>query len=163
MIDGLQTRSCTGDDTDLVVGLIASCPPLTVHTPYTYWATLTYFGDLCLLASDGGGPAAFLSALRGTRSADVAFVWQIAVRSDLRRRGIARAMLVELAAGAQKLGVEALQFSVEATNSASICTFQSFARLVGSSIERIGQVAVDDGCEDLYELRLRSPLGSVLP
>src|SRR5690606_20196666 len=50
----LRIRPTGPDDATLLRSLARRCPPLDLHTPYTYWVQATYFGDTCFVAELGG-------------------------------------------------------------------------------------------------------------
>ncbi|MFC7478833.1 GNAT family N-acetyltransferase [Luedemannella flava] len=62
----------------------------------------------------------------------------IAVRSDLRRRGIARALLAEVLGSAHRRGIATASADVHQSNGAAIALFEGVgARRTGSNLELV--------------------------
>lgn len=121
---------------------VRDCPPLTLHTPYTYWVALSKASGLCIGAWREDELAGFVVAMPTTRSR--LFVWQIGVRSSFRGRQVGQVMLRKAWQAAEKLGLDSLETSIEPSNKASAATFASFAKAENLSFNAIGTASIRD-------------------
>jgi diaminobutyrate acetyltransferase len=154
---GFGLRSLDGADLVAVQRLVRDCPPLTLHTPYTYSVMLARSSDLCI--------GAFLEdrlagvALAIPTPGACAFVWQLGVLRMERGRGLGLALLRQLWEAARGAGMGALETTIDARNTASISTFRRFALDADLDLERHGDLIVKDAegreVERESEYRLR--------
>jgi len=152
---GGSLRRCTGSDAEAVRAFVATCPPLTVHTAYTYWTTFRYLGSACYVLEDGADIVAYISALVDTTFPGVVFVWQIAVAPSMRGRRTATRLLDAVAEVAIARGSNRMQYTVEPANAASLRVFERYAQRRGTRVRKIGAVPLgnpDAEPEDILEL-----------
>lgn len=94
----IQLRKPQSDDGMAVHSLISRCPPLDTNSIYCNLLQCHHFADTCVLAELNGQPVGFVSAYCPPNETDVLFVWQLAVASEARGKGLARRMLEALLA-----------------------------------------------------------------
>lgn len=102
---------------------------LDLNTPYAYILWARDFAATSLVAEVDGAVAGFVSGYLRPDAPDVVMVWQIAVDSSCRGRGLAGKLLDELA---DRTGAMALQTTITADNPPSIQLFSSFAQRRGA-------------------------------
>ena len=153
----VSVRGATPHDAGLLESLAMRCPPLDVHTPYTYWVLSTYFSDSCFVAIDGEDAVGFITAVA---NGDRALLWQIGVLPSHRGKRLSQALIASVARWAESRGFSAIELSIDPSNVESHATFRSFAKRVGWEIEHVGEVelsSVKDPFfyerENLYVLR----------
>lgn len=114
--------------------LAADTETLDVNSPYAYLLICSHFASTSLVAADpdGQGLAGFVAAYRLPDDPDVLFVWQIAVRSDRRGRGLGLRLLVELLRRPANRGVRHVEATITPANRASDRLFRSFAGSIGA-------------------------------
>ncbi|WP_018657161.1 diaminobutyrate acetyltransferase [Actinomadura flavalba] len=109
---------------------------LDVNSPYSYTLWCRDFAATSVVAEDDGSPCGFITGYVRPDAPDTFFVWQVAVDRDQRGRGLARAMLDELAARLSARGHRHLEATVTPDNTASTAMFASFARDHGAELTR---------------------------
>lgn len=134
-------RRATSGDASLLRSLAQRCPPLDVHTHYTYWTITEYFGDLCAVAEVDGTPVGFATAvLRGDRG----LLWQVGVLPAYRTQGVGSALLTLVAARLEEHGVRRLEVSIAPDNVASHATLFRLAEDRGVEVVHQGDVDLHD-------------------
>jgi L-2,4-diaminobutyric acid acetyltransferase len=124
-------------DADAVRSFVARCGTLAVHTPFTYWVTLRYWGSLCVIATEDDEIAGYLSSIGSAESADLLYVWQIGVAPCYRGRGLAWQLLQELARRGTARGYRRCEVSIERDNEPSLRLFARLARAAGGAMEEV--------------------------
>lgn len=156
----IVVRSATPADHDLLRNLALACPPLDVHTPYTYWVQTTYFHHQCFVAEHAGSPVGFVTSISNR---EATLVWQVGVLAHMRGRGIGRALVDAVVAWCKDRGVPGFQVSINPRNAASMALFQAVASALNGGLERVSDVDLHDSSdpdfrelEDLYLLQFGS-------
>ena len=131
---------------------------LDTNTPYAYLLWARDFAATSVIAEVEGEPAGFISGYLKPTDPQTIFIWQVAVDSTFRGRGLAKKMLFELA---ERSGAARLETTITSDNEASIALFTALARqheteLVKRSLftEDLFPKATESGethaAEDLY-------------
>lgn len=157
-------RLLTERDAPLVQELVRICPPLEVHTAFTYWVLCRYQIGYGVVAEDASG--SIVGVVTGIASAsdpEVVYLWQIGVAPDRRRNGLGRKLLTRWCLQLQDAGRSRLEVSIAPGNGPSRRLFGWLAREQDSALERIRSVVVQDESyatmtdEDIFAICLRSP------
>lgn len=127
---------------------------LDLNSSYAYLMWTRDFADTTAVARDGDDVVGFVSGYLHPNSPDTLFVWQVAVDSSHRGRGLASAMLDELVG---RVRARFLETTITATNEASIRLFATLAETHGVTLERRSlfpsELFPDDHeAEDLYRI-----------
>lgn len=77
-------RPVTEADHALLLSLAERCPPLDVHTPYTYWVQCTLFSKSCFVLTLRSEDVGFITAVENEREA---LIWQIGILPAHRGKG----------------------------------------------------------------------------
>jgi len=115
--------------------LVSNSAPLDMNSRYCYLLLCRYFVRSCLVAEEDNEIIGFISGFRPPLSDDVFFVWQVAVDSQNRRRGLGKRMLHELLHRPGSRGIRFLETTVTPSNEASRLLFQAFARDLAAPCE----------------------------
>ncbi len=115
---------------------------LDVNTPYAYLLWVQDFAATSVMATVDGEPAGFITGYLKPGRADTLFIWQVAVDSAFRGRGLASRMLDDVVA---RSGAQRLETTITSDNAASIALFTGLARNHGAEIVR-----TDLFTEDLF-------------
>ncbi|MFG3024712.1 diaminobutyrate acetyltransferase [Streptomyces sp. NPDC048254] len=112
---------------------------LDLNSLYTYLLWCRDFAKTSLVARDNGGtPIAFVTGYIRPDRPDTLFVWQIAVDSEYRGRGLAGEILDALTERvASTHGVKAVEATVTPDNIASDKLFTSYAQRRQATLHRI--------------------------
>lgn len=124
----LTLRPPTLADGAAIWQLVEQTKPLDPNSCYTYLLLSTHFADTCVVAEDHDEIVGFISAYRPPNTPDVLFVWQVAVKSTARGRGIASAMLHALLARESCRDVAYLEATVTPSNAPSQALFRALAK-----------------------------------
>jgi L-2,4-diaminobutyric acid acetyltransferase len=127
-----------------VYDLVRSTGSLDLNSGYAYLLLLDRFSSTCRIARLGGQLAGVVIAFRAPERPDTVFVWQIAVRSDLRGSGLGGVLLERLFASEGCRGASFLEAHVTPNNLASEALFRSFARQRGSEVEVKDHLRAED-------------------
>jgi diaminobutyrate acetyltransferase len=106
---------------------------LDLNSSYAYLLWARDFADTSVIATVGDEVMGFVTGYRRPEARTTLMVWQVAVASQHRGRGLARRMLDQLAGDD---GVDKLETTITADNHASIALFSSFAAAHGAEVER---------------------------
>jgi L-2,4-diaminobutyric acid acetyltransferase len=88
----------------------------------------THFADTCVVAEDESELVGFVSAYRPPTDPHALFVWQVAVKSAARGKGLAKTMIRTLLERETCRGVTFLEATVTPSNVASQTLFRSLAK-----------------------------------
>ena len=124
----LTLRTPTLTDGADICELVENTKPLDPNSCYTYLLLSTHFADTCVVAQDEDEIVGFVSAYRPPKADDVLFVWQVAVKSTARGRGIATAMLNELVERENCKDIAYVEATVTPSNAPSQGLFRSLAK-----------------------------------
>ncbi|MEZ5939462.1 MAG: diaminobutyrate acetyltransferase [Hyphomonadaceae bacterium] len=116
------------EDAVAVHDLIAACPPLDPNSLYANLLQCSHFAETCALVRDEAGAAAWISGYRLPQAPEAFFVWQVAVREDMRGRSMAKVLLDDLLARPALKGVTTLHTTITPDNDASWGMFRSIAK-----------------------------------
>ena len=131
----------TVKDAILLHSLARECPPLGLHTPYTYWVQAAFFGGECFIAELDHNPTGFITSVT-TR--DRQLIWQIGVLPDHRRHGYSQLLIDAVVQSAIAQGREGIEFSINPENVASFSAFKAYADRNGLVIHEIGTLHLTD-------------------
>lgn len=98
---------------------------LDTNTPYAYLLWARDFAATSVIAEVEAEPAGFISGYLKPSDPTTLFIWQVAVDSSYRGRGLAKKMLFELV---ERSKAARLETTVTADNEASIALFTALAR-----------------------------------
>ena len=160
-------RELSESDIPDIRQFIRECPPLELHTFYTYWVLIHHFQDLCLMDEVAGNINGIITGLKSTAESDMVFLWQLGVRPGSRGKGISRKLLQEFTSRSKRLGARRIQVTIEPGNRASLAAFSTFSDTIGSRLEKtetvIGEPQTDGlhapegrhSREDVYQFDIR--------
>ena len=140
-------RTVTPADAQLLHTLAVACPPLSVHTPYTYWVQAFYFHEQCFVAERGDEPIGFLTSITGGGRV---LLWQIGVLSEHRHQEVAQRLIAAVAGWARQRGYDAIDVSIDPANQASRRAFWHFAQRTGGALEPIGALDLRDPADPSF-------------
>lgn len=106
---------------------------LDTNPPYAYLLWARDFAETSVIADVEGEPAGFISGYSKPSDPHTLFVWQVAVDSRFRGRGLAKKMLFELVTRSQ---ASRLETTITADNEASIALFTALSREHGTELQR---------------------------
>jgi len=132
---------------------------LDLNSSYAYLLWCHDFSDTSVVARVDGETVGFITGYRRPSVPDTAVVWQVAVDSSQRGRGLAGKLLDALFTRLTGAGVRYLETTITADNEASIALFSSFAKRWGADLTREELYATADfpadgqhDPEDLYRI-----------
>jgi GNAT superfamily N-acetyltransferase len=161
----LSFRTLDGSDLVAVQRLVRGCPPLTLHTPYTYSVMLGRSSGLCIGALLADRLVGVALAIPG--SGGRAFLWQLGVLRPQRGRGLGVSLLRNLWDTARGAGMGSLETTIDPRNTASLSTFRRFALEADLDLHRAGELIVRDAegreVEREVEYRLQPRRGGSAP
>lgn len=151
-----QVKTLDSIDSSSVQILVGECPPLALHTPYTYWFMLSRDPKLCQGLFDGDRLVGAVLAV--PISADEAFVWQIGVRPEARGRGLGANLLHHSFRAMRLNGISKAETTIDDRNHASLAVFTNAVQAVGGTVTKAGDIHCVDGSgtavdsESLYRI-----------
>ena len=116
------------EDGAKIHALITACKPLELNSVYSYVLLCKHFADTCVVAEEDGAILAFLSGYLLPSDPEVFFVWQIAVDSRIRERGLGKRMIREVLQRKTCQACHFLETTITLSNTASLRLFWSVAR-----------------------------------
>ena len=139
--------------------LVAACQPLDLNSRYAYLLLCEHFADTCALAREGDRVVGFVSAYRPPQRDDTIFVWQVAVDTGMRGRGLAGAMLREVLARDAVRDCRYLETTVSPSNTASRRLFHGLARRLDAALTESPLFAQDAFGEEDHECEMLIRIG----
>lgn len=155
----LFVRGLASEDSELLLRLARACPPLDVHTPYTYWVVSHLFAGTSFVLMDGasGRTAGFLT---GIPSGDgrTLFCWQVGVLPEYRGWGGSGLLFGAAARQARVLGMTRMETTISPENPISRAALGGFVLREDLTAETVRDIDVPERGEDpnetLYAINL---------
>ncbi|ERP31732.1 diaminobutyrate acetyltransferase [Chitinivibrio alkaliphilus] len=142
-----------------VARLIEACPPLDLNTTYYYYMMCRDFAATSVIAELDGEICGYISAYFRPEAPQTLFVWQVAVSSAARGKGLAGKML-DWIVSSQSKDIAAIETTITASNTASQAVFKKYAAAKNASISKEPFLTASDfgagdhEAEDLYTIQL---------
>lgn len=146
-------RPVRDDEAALLLNLARLCPPLDVHTPYTYWVICHLYGATTMVLEDDGTAIGYLMAVPRNRSL---FLWQVGILESHRGRGLAT-LLFDALAAATKGDFDTFELTIAPENGPSNAAFASWCRKNGLTPVPLHPIDVpehEEPGETLFEVLL---------
>jgi len=153
-------RPLVRGECEILHSLARQCPPLDVHTPYTYWVVSEFFSDGCFILESDGTPVGYIMSLLRDR---LLFLWQIGVAPDHQGKGCSALLYAALGEYAKSSGATELTTTITDSNAASRAAMESFCRRRGFQPQAVGTVSISDDADPAFhevETRYRISLQS---
>lgn len=129
-------RAPRPEDGPAVHRLIADCPPLDTNSLYCNLLQCSHFATTSALAERDGKIIGFVSGYLKQNDRRRLFIWQVAVSTQARGLGLARALILDILARPVCSGVNIIETTVTEDNAASWAMFGSLARSLSAPQER---------------------------
>lgn len=120
------------EDGSKVHALVVSCPPLDPNSLYCNLLQCTHFRETCILAEMDDASVGWVSAYRPPQEPDTLFIWQVAIATEARGKGLALHLIKALLARPACAGVGRIRTTITPDNQASWAMFRSLARNLGA-------------------------------
>ncbi|OZM70977.1 diaminobutyrate acetyltransferase [Amycolatopsis antarctica] len=117
---------------------------LDLNSSYAYLMWCHDFSDTSVVARADGEPVGFIIGYRRPSAPESAVVWQVAVDSSQRGRGLAGSLLDAMFSRLVTEGVRYLETTITPDNEASIALFASFAKRWNAELTREDLFAAAD-------------------
>lgn len=127
MIDNITIRRPLPSDGSRLFDLVAQCPPLDGNSMYCNLLQCTHFADTGAAAEQRGKLVGFVSGYLIPQRPDTLFIWQVAVSSSVRGRGLATRMINHIINRATCRNVKWLETTITQSNDASWALFKRIA------------------------------------
>lgn len=125
------------NDGHAVHRLITSCPPLDVNSAYCNFLQTGHFAQTSILAKADDQCVGFISGYVKPDDATTLFIWQVAVSASTRGKGLAGKMLDSLLQRPNLVGMQYLETTISADNTASWALFTRLARRLGANLNTL--------------------------
>lgn len=146
MKNNFKFRHPDENDAPLIQELARKCPPLDVHTVYTYWVICKFFSESCIIAEDNGVPFAYITAVE---TDDTVFIWQICISEKYRGMKIS-ALLIDFVLNYAEAKNKTVSVSIDKENTASNSAFQSYCSKNSYILRRTGSLSLKDLSDLLF-------------
>ena len=137
----ITVKSASSKDAAILRHLAKICPPLDVHTQYTYWAVAEYFGDCCFIAYNDEEPIGYIMCIRND---EVFFVWQIGIVKEYRGKGISSLLIKKAFERAESTNYGLISVTIAKENNESFRAFSKYCEKNGYSFDAVETVQVTD-------------------
>lgn len=133
------------------------------NTAYAYWNAITNFGAGHVAEVDGEMAGFVVSHPFAQPDRRMEwFLWQIGVRDDYKRLGIASSLVRMAALEGVSQGKNALMMSIAKGNKPSKGLFRGFAESLGTDLVKVDSIYIPmpgEKVENIYSIRLRELFG----
>lgn len=118
-----------------IYNLVFQCPPLEVNSLYSYLLICSHFDDTSAVAEINQELVGYTSGYINPHKSDTIFIWQVAVKKEVRDGGIAQNMLLDILKREDLNKVKYIETTVTPDNQASKSLFSRIATKMDVDIE----------------------------
>lgn len=126
--DELIFQHPAAKDGQKVWQLVKDTGVLDLNSAYCYILLCDHFKKTCMTAWQGNELVGFVSAYVLPETDDTLFIWQVAVSSKTRGKGVGKRLLKKLLNSDAGKAINRIQATVSPSNKASLALFESLAR-----------------------------------
>ena len=119
---------------------------LDKYSSYLYLLLSRYFPGSCLVALENNNIVGFVTSFT---TKNTLFIWQIGVRKDYKRLGIASQLLHKLIKGLNN--IQNIEFTISSSNVSSLHLFQKFSTYLNSKMIKIDSFSSNLFAEKSHE------------
>lgn len=130
-------------DGNSIYQLVSHSPPLDINSLYSYLLVCAHFNKSSVVAEYQGKIVGYVSAYIHPHKEDTLFIWQVAVDSSMRGKGLAHKLLMKLI---ERKGLENIRFletTVSPSNHASRALFEKLARKMQANLKEVEFLSSD--------------------
>lgn len=127
-LPAVEFRSPSALDGSAITALIQNSPPLDTNSAYCNLLQCSHFAQTCVVAESNNQILGWLSAYIPPEQQDHIFIWQVAVHSEARGKGLAKHLLSALLKRNTLAKVQYLITTITQENKASWSLFEGFAK-----------------------------------
>ena len=154
-----RVRNVLESDNALLRKLAHDCPPLDLHTQYTYWVQSKFFADTCFILMHEEEPVGFITAIYNETNI---FIWQIGILSAHQGNGLSAMLIDNVFKAALQKRFCSLSLSIAEDNIPSYKSFESYCNNNGFDLNRVEVLEIKDEldpdfleAEILYTVQLK--------
>ncbi len=147
----ISIRNITSDDVATLVGLAHQCPPLEIHTQYTYWVCANYYSRSSFILEDNKTPIGYVLVVDSPKAV---FLWQIGIIPQYRKKGLSRVLLSACADYAKSEG-KCIETTIAEENIDSLSAVSRFCKNNCFNLESCGEAIVLDSTGEVFEREKR--------
>lgn len=156
--DDIRLREPRLTDGAAIHHLIQQCPPLDLNSTYAYLLICHHHAQTSVVAESAGRLVGFISGYLPPLQPDTFFVWQVAVHSDARGKGLGLSMLRHLLQRPVSKRIRYLDTTVSPSNQASRAMFARLAQNLATTMSEqplFGRAMFGEGDAHEDEMLLR--------
>lgn len=118
-------RSINEADAPILKNLANQCPPLDVHTAYTYWVVAKYFGEYSFMILEDELPIGYIMCVKND---ECFLIWQIGILEKYRKKNISTLLIEKVFQKIKGSCVTpaVINVSIAPENKSSYCAFEKF-------------------------------------
>lgn len=146
-------------DFPILKHLATNCPPLDIHTSYTYWAISKLFNKHCFLAKDGEVPIGYIMCIKNNSTL---LIWQIGIVKEYRKRGISKILIKAVFDSIKDENID-VYVTIAEDNKDSYYAFYSFCIKNNYSLLKTDCITITDidnkdfiECEHMFQIKMRT-------
>ncbi|MBU4535108.1 MAG: diaminobutyrate acetyltransferase [Euryarchaeota archaeon] len=124
-------------DGNSIYQLVSHSPPLDINSLYSYLLVCAHFNKSSVVAEYQGKIVGYVSAYIHPHKEDTLFIWQVAVDSSMRGKGLAHKLLMELIHRKELKEIKFLETTVSPSNKASRSLFEKLARKLQANLKEV--------------------------
>lgn len=128
-------RKPTKEDGAAVWQLIKNMQVLDLNSSYSYLMWCEIFSDTSIVAERDGNTVGFISGFIHPNSPNTLFIWQVAVNTSERGKGLATKMLRELLNRSASNDVQFVEATVSPSNKPSQSLFKGLAKKLDTNCD----------------------------
>lgn len=156
--NNITTREVNEKDYALLRELAKKCPPLDLHTPYTYWVIAKYFGKCSFIIYNGNTPIGYIMCIV---SGNTLLIWQIGILEEYRKQKMSSLLIDRVFKWYEMNLVNQfdINVSISRDNIDSFSAFNQYCFHNGYEMSPCSEVRLTDAdnldcieCETLYQI-----------
>jgi len=156
----ISIRKPLKGDAKSIYTLVKDTNVLDVNSEYLYLLQATHFREFCSVAIQNDNVVGFTSAYLIPNEEATLFIWQVAVDSSTRGKGLAQKMILDILQRESTKNVNTIHTTISPSNNASQRVFEKLSSKYGVSFEKeimfeIGDFNNAHEDEVLYKIKLK--------
>lgn len=137
----LKIKNINETDSPLIKELARRCPPLDLHTSYTYWVVAKMFGKYSFIVLEDDEPIGYIMCVKNQTCL---LIWQIGILEEYRQKNISQILIDKVFSTLETDEFVPVIVSIAAENKNSYFAFLKYCEYNGYIMKEKSNVCLKD-------------------
>jgi len=120
---------------------VRNCPPLDIHSAFTYWVLQQYQSNYCFAAIDKNQHVVgIVSGILNSENTNTVYLWQLGVVPDFRNTRLASRLILTFFRAVKENNIKYIEFSIDQNNKRSMNSALRFAKRYDLRLQEVGRI-----------------------